>query len=113
MKSIDSLAEYKDLLPTLKETISNILSSDSDERTYFNEQVIADEILIYVFRDRPIISDSNRYEWMHQLNAKVSIISQGWKLNCGNDVAHSDETFDSIVDYIEMTYGTHRRQYAA
>ena len=113
MKSIDSLAEYEDMLPTLKQTIENILTSRSGKRMYFNEQIVANEILIYVFRDRPTITDSNRYEWMHQLNAKVSIIAQGWKLNYAKDVAHSDDTFDSIVDYIEMTYGIHRRQYAA
>jgi hypothetical protein len=113
MKIAETLYEYKDLLPIVTETIENILRSNFGERYFFREKTIVDEILMFLFRERPIITDMNRYEWVYQLNAKASIIAQGWMINCASEVEHYEDTFDNIVDYIEMTYGTHRREYAA
>ena len=109
----DVLTEYNDLIPALNETIFNVLETDNKQRYFFDKQAIADEIMLYAFRNHPTITDSNRYEWMHQLSAKVSIVAQGWKLNYASSIAHREDTLDSIVSYIERTYGTHHQLYAA
>ena len=77
-----NLQKYEDLLPSLKQVIFRCLEASGNERFNFDDQVICDEILRFIFRDKPHISDHDRYEWLASLQSKAAMVAQGWKINC-------------------------------
>jgi hypothetical protein len=112
MNAYSHLDNYKDMIPVLVESIYSSLNSIQQSRKMYDENVVAEEIINFLFISRPTIHDGNRYEWMHQLSGKASLIAQGWKLNYGKNIEFYEQTQESILSYLEKTYGRPRRAVA-
>lgn len=110
---MSNLNEYQDLIPSLKQVIFQCLEPQQDERFNFDDRLICDEIIRFIFRNKPLISDNDRYEWLSMLQTKASMIAQGWKINCAANVRFRDESMASISAYLHATYGVPHSRYAA
>lgn len=110
---MENLSKYQDMLPGIRQIIKNSLTPLNGERYNFDENVVENEILLFIFRDSPNIQDHDRYEWLSRLQSKASLIAQGWKINYASGVKYKDETLNSIAGYIKATYGVERERYAA
>ena len=101
----------EDLQSAIKESLEDILKLEPGARNTFDKDVVIEETFNFVFKERPSITHANRYEWYYIFLGKSVSIVQGWKLNCAQSLQTIDDTYGSIVDYIEKTYGTHRESY--
>ena len=101
----------EDLQETIKESLDDILKLDPGARHTFDKDVVIRETFNFVFKERPSITHANRYEWYYIFLGKAVSIVQGWKMNCSQHLKSFDDTYESIVTYIEQTYGTHRESY--
>ena len=110
LKNID-LNDLEELKVNIRTSLYDILKPAPGQATLFDEEMIINETLNYVFRDSPQITMANRYEVFYALLGKSVSIAQGWKLNCSESVKAHDQSYKSIVNYIENTYGIHREDY--
>jgi len=110
---MENLKQYEDLIPTIKQVIYSCLAPLRNEQLNYNEDVACEEILLFIFKEKPVIADHDRYEWLAKLQSRASMLAQGWKINCGNQLQLRDDTLDSITNYIQATYGINRSRYVA
>lgn len=102
---MSKLDKYEDLIPTIQQVILSSLEPENGERFNFDEMVICEEVLNFIFKDEPTISDHDRYEWLSILQSKAHMVAQAWKINYAASVKFKDESRNSIVSYLQATYG--------
>ena len=110
---MSKLSKYEDLIPTIEQVILTCLKPENGERYNFDDSVVCNEILHFIFKDDPQISDHDRYEWLSTLQSKAHMVAQAWKINCAKNVKFRDESRGSIVSYLQATYGVQYKSEAA
>ncbi|MCM8539218.1 MAG: hypothetical protein NE328_03015 [Lentisphaeraceae bacterium] len=110
---MNKLDKYEGLIPAIRQVILTSLESGNGERFNFDDAVICDEIVKFIFKDEPTISDHDRYEWLALLQAKAHMIAQAWKINYAASVKFRDESHSSIISYLRATYGVQYKSQAA
>ncbi|MCM8527113.1 MAG: hypothetical protein NE327_11395 [Lentisphaeraceae bacterium] len=107
------LEQYEDLIPAIRQVIYTSLEPDNGKRYNFDDRVVCDEIIRFIFKDKPAILDHDRYEWLSRLQSKAHMIAQAWMINYADAVKFRDESRSSILSYLQATYGTQYKSKAA
>jgi hypothetical protein len=97
----------EELQVQISDAVKDALRPQDGVANTFDVDVVVSEIIRFVFRRKPDVTPNNRYEWYYILLGKAVSIASGWRQNCSSNVGRLAETHDSIVAYIENTYGVH------
>lgn len=86
--------------------VQDVLRTPLDSAAKMDVHGAALLITQYVFYDQIEPGDATRYDWYYMLLGKAITIAQGWKQNFAGALNMPSETRESLIDYIDSTYGT-------
>ena len=92
--------------------VEDFLRTPLDSAAKMDVNGAAKLITTYVFHDQGEPPDGRRYEWYYMLLGKAISIAQAWKQNFAGSLNMPSETRNSIIGYIDNTYGTNACQKA-
>lgn len=95
----------------LKKSISIAVSDNLKDRAFdknirIDANTVRNVITEYILQKYPYDpSDINRHEWFYQCLGRAVAIVQGWNQNCAHEVKDHATTEESLMAYIQKTYG--------
>lgn len=107
--SLDDLAHNKQQILS---AVEDVLRTPLDSAAKMDVRGAATIISQYVFHDQIEPCDATRYEWHYMLLGKAITIAQAWKQNFAGALNRPSETRESLITYIDNTYGTGSGEFA-
>ena len=86
--------------------VEDVLRTPLDSAAKMDVHGAASLITQYVFHDQTEPGDAMRYDWHYMLLGKSITIAQAWKQNFAGALNNPGETRESLIAYIDNTYGT-------